>query len=180
VIKKTKMEKIKASLMTIALVLVAIAFIAPSSAVPVGNHDITFLSHSFDGTYSTWTYEVTSGSKPSLSHWDLTWCNEGAIVEVSEKPWEYGTDKHTGITGIKFDKGYNDEQTRIVWFKLRGDFPVDDVLVGTKAGKDNIAYGYVKGPVNCDTPIPEFSTIAIPIASILGLLFFFNYRKRRK
>ena len=28
--------------------------------------------------------------------------------------------------------------------------------------------------------IPEFSTIAIPVASILGLLFFFNYRKRRK
>ena len=30
------------------------------------------------------------------------------------------------------------------------------------------------------TPIPEFSTIAIPIASILGLLFFFNHRKRRE
>ena len=29
-------------------------------------------------------------------------------------------------------------------------------------------------------PIPEFSTIAIPVASILGLLFFFNYRKRRR
>jgi uncharacterized protein YfaS (alpha-2-macroglobulin family) len=28
--------------------------------------------------------------------------------------------------------------------------------------------------------IPEFSSIALPVASILGLLFFFNYRKRRK
>jgi hypothetical protein len=28
--------------------------------------------------------------------------------------------------------------------------------------------------------IPEFSSIAIPIASILGLLFFFNCRKHRK
>lgn len=28
--------------------------------------------------------------------------------------------------------------------------------------------------------IPEFTTIAIPVASILGLLFFFNYRKRRR
>ena len=28
--------------------------------------------------------------------------------------------------------------------------------------------------------IPEFSTIAIPVASILGLLFLFNYRKRRR
>lgn len=28
--------------------------------------------------------------------------------------------------------------------------------------------------------IPEFSTIAIPIAAVLGLLFFFNHRKRRE
>ena len=28
--------------------------------------------------------------------------------------------------------------------------------------------------------VPEFSTIAIPIASILGLLLFFNHRKRRE
>jgi len=29
-------------------------------------------------------------------------------------------------------------------------------------------------------PIPEFSTIAIPVVSILGLLFLFNYRKQRR
>lgn len=29
-------------------------------------------------------------------------------------------------------------------------------------------------------PIPEFSTMAIPVVSILGLLFLFNYRKQRK
>ena len=28
--------------------------------------------------------------------------------------------------------------------------------------------------------IPEFSTIALPVASVLGLLFFFNHRKRKK
>ena len=28
--------------------------------------------------------------------------------------------------------------------------------------------------------IPEFATIAIPVASILGLLFFFNHRKHKK
>lgn len=30
------------------------------------------------------------------------------------------------------------------------------------------------------TAIPEFATIAIPVVSILGLLFFFNYRKHKK
>jgi len=28
--------------------------------------------------------------------------------------------------------------------------------------------------------IPEFTTIAIPVAAILGLLFFYNYRKRKE
>ncbi len=30
------------------------------------------------------------------------------------------------------------------------------------------------------THVPEFTTIAVPVASILGLLFFFNHRKRKK
>ena len=29
-------------------------------------------------------------------------------------------------------------------------------------------------------PIPEYPTISIPVVGILGLLFFFSYRKRRK
>ena len=31
-----------------------------------------------------------------------------------------------------------------------------------------------------NTEIPEFSTIALPVAGILGLMFFFNHRKRRR
>ena len=31
-----------------------------------------------------------------------------------------------------------------------------------------------------DIPIPEFATIAIPVASILGLVLFFNHRKRKR
>ncbi len=38
----------------------------------------------------------------------------------------------------------------------------------------NLRWDYVSQPY-----IPEFSTIAIPVVSILGLLLFFNYRKRR-
>ena len=34
--------------------------------------------------------------------------------------------------------------------------------------------------IDVTTPIPEFTTIAIPAATILGLLFFFNHRKRKK
>ena len=37
----------------------------------------------------------------------------------------------------------------------------------------------VVGDPNPD-PIPEFSTIAIPVASVLGLLFLFSYRRHRR
>ncbi|MBK5191151.1 MAG: PEF-CTERM sorting domain-containing protein [Methanosarcinales archaeon] len=37
----------------------------------------------------------------------------------------------------------------------------------------------VVGDPNPDS-IPEFSTIAIPVASVLGLLFLFNYRRHRR
>lgn len=30
------------------------------------------------------------------------------------------------------------------------------------------------------TNIPEFATISVPVAAIIGLLFFFNYRKRKR
>jgi hypothetical protein len=43
-----------------------------------------------------------------------------------------------------------------------------------------IGGGDLGGYVPPDPEIPEFSTIAIPVASILGLLFFFNYRKRKR
>lgn len=41
--------------------------------------------------------------------------------------------------------------------------------VGTDALDANITVGF--------EAIPEFSSIAIPVAAILGLLFFFNHRK---
>ena len=173
------MKRLNRSVMTVAVVLALIAFVAPSSAVFIGNHDITLIDYDFDGTHSIYTYSVTSGS-PALSHWSLSWCNEEALVGCSEELCRYQeNDPATGVTGIKFDKEYIGDDTRTVSFKLLGEFRQGDVWVGTKAD-GIIAYGYVTGPIKCNEPIPEFSTIAIPIASILGLLFFFNHRKRRK
>ena len=56
--------------------------------------------------------------------------------------------------------------------------------IGTFVSGDWIWGDPVKCMWNCPwsqtTDIPEFATIALPVASILGLLFFFNHRKRRK
>jgi hypothetical protein len=68
--------------------------------------------------------------------------------------------------------GAEDKPVIQIYYKLdddEGDYGlVDNVEVN----------GEVIGGGNEE--IPEFSTIALPAASILGLLFFFNYRKRRK
>lgn len=171
------MKKIIATLMVAVAVL---ALILPVSAVPIGSHDITFVSHTFDGTYSTWTYNVTSGSKPALSHWVITWCNKSALIECSEDcKYVINDPGNTGLTGIKFDKGYSDSESRIVWFKLLGDWPESDmVYVGTKAA-GNIDYGYVKGPVctgptpsptPSPSPSPTSTPTPIPTTTLIGII----------
>ena len=44
----------------------------------------------------------------------------------------------------------------------------------------NYAIAFVPPSHDVTYYVPEFTTIAIPVATILGLLFFFNHRKRRK
>ena len=48
---------------------------------------------------------------------------------------------------------------------------VEDFSYGTWDDAFGSTYG---------TSVPEFATVAIPVATVLGLLFFFNYRKQRK
>ena len=95
-------------------------------------HDIDFVSHTWDGTYSTWTYEVNSGCHPAISHWVIAWCDCDAVHEVSESS-ECKYDEIIGETGIKFDVGYYDGESRTVWFKLEGNWPEGVVPIGTVA-----------------------------------------------
>ncbi len=62
-----------------------------------------------------------------------------------------------------------------------------DVSYGEEEQYTNATQGtsVVVNPDCVDAPpfthaVPEFSTIAIPVASVLGLLFLFNYRRRRR
>ncbi len=48
------------------------------------------------------------------------------------------------------------------------------------ADRDNKAIARNPGSHDVTYNVPEFSTIAIPVAAIFGLLFFFNRRKRGK
>jgi hypothetical protein len=136
---------------------------------------ITFLGWEVVSNGIKFSYQVTSGSKPSLSHWDLYSCRfvEGALVDVSESPYEYKPED----TLLKFDKGYEDGETRTVWFIL--DLDYYSALIGWldyewKAGGDT-GDGRVLGPIcNPDFVIPEtsFGTLGaiIPLMIAAGLL----------
>jgi len=176
------------AILTVAVAALALtALISTVAAVSIGSHDITFVSHTYDSDtcISTWTYTVTSGSSPALSHWVMEWCNVSALVGCSES-CTYGPDpQNTKITGIKFDTGYSNGQTRIVSFTLRGcgDYNEGDREVGTKAG-GNIAYGDVTGPRGFDAdpcaPVPELPTIILLGAGLLTLAGYVGLRRKKK
>ena len=135
----------------------------------IGHHDISFVSHDFDGTYSTWTYNVTSGSGPppgyALSHWVISWCGDCDDVFEASEYYECKDepDPVTGVTGIKFDAEYADDENRTVWFRLVGDYPEGNVYVGTKAGP-SLDYGWITGPL-CE---PAVVTYNLTISSTIG------------
>ena len=176
-------------MMTVAVVLALIAFVAPSSAYSIDNGIVVPDSPTTGQT--TWTFNVKCdvNDPHDISHFVVAWCNEGAVESVTINPdylkeWEYGTftykkPPYYEITGIKVELEKNPPEDISVVIILNGIFGTSgnvDYLI--KAGGIRTR-GEVYGPLACN-PIPEFSTIAIPVATILGLLFFFNRRKQRK
>ena len=182
------MREIKATLIALIVVFLAIAFVSPVSAYTIMNGQVSYDAAKDE---TTWTYDVNCGSsdKYAISHWTVAWCREIAVKEVwvngknlkrdKDPGWDYVTaGKKNKITGIKIDYQVDKGDTVHVVIILSGQYGTTDVDYEIKAGKDN-ALGTVFGPSH-EVPIPEFATIIIPVVAILGLLFFFNYRKQRK
>ena len=88
--------------LTLLLSLSVIVPINRVASVPIGNHEIVFISHTYDEirNVSRWTYLVKSGSHPSISHWvmELGGCiDEDDIVNASEY-YEYMSTSHPDPT----------------------------------------------------------------------------------
>jgi hypothetical protein len=137
--------------LALAIALIGLAFAAVAAdLLQVGEHVFEFrgVTYNSDGT-STWDYTVTSGRKPSLSHWVLEWdpsiLGPGNVVYCSEQH-EVGTDPKTHVYGLKFDGGYRDNESRDVTFTLDGWYEVTSTRVGVKAGKKTEVEGPISGP----------------------------------
>ncbi len=116
----------------------------------VDSHAFAFVGveYSDDGT-STWSYDVTSGRKPALSHWvlqlDPSLFGRTRVVRCSE-PCQVGTDPMTGVYGLKFDGGYRDNESRRVTFTLDRWLASASTSIAAKAGKDVHIGSPIEGP----------------------------------
>ncbi|MCK5145694.1 hypothetical protein KAR48_03000, partial [bacterium] len=113
----------------------------------VAAHTISLVSVVYDpgsGT-TTVTYRLTSGEQPALSHWVFEWCSPGDILG-SNYSYDYGDDPFTGVRGIKYEQGFDDNEVRDVWFRLRGIWPMGSAAVGFKAATST-STTTVSGPV---------------------------------
>ena len=106
--------------------------------------------------------EVIDGNGDPIASADISaTCRGNTLTDVTDSNGRYGVD-FTGICAV--------DDTVVVTATYQG-------CTGTSSGqiKD---YQVVQIAV-IDVVIPEFTTIAVPVAAILGLMFFFNRRKCR-
>lgn len=143
-----------------------------------------------DGTY-LWQYEVTSGTGPAISHWTLTMCENafgsllaGSITGTNAGKIEFvSPDPRTGVTGLKFDEGFDDGESRTITFRLSQDWEPVLTTAKTKSGQQIDSFT-VLAP-SCElrenkTAIPEPGTMELALAVALPLAGVVLYRRRRR
>ena len=113
----------------------------------------------------------------------------GPGEDVSSNPYiEYMTTDYVHFGTREKGEVYNENSA---WdtanFKLAfytyslGTIEIDWVFVRKYVcSEPGVTIGSEEEKEPSQQPIPEFSSIAIPVAAILGLLFLFNYRKQRR
>jgi len=105
----------------------------------------------------------------------------GHTVEIKKKSRGLWRSMGTDVTDSNgsYEIGY----TRVLYKKDTYKMYIDGKEVDTRY-IDNWTYDgwcfITKWSYRWDYQIPEFTNIAIPAAAMLGLLFIFNHRKRRK
>ncbi len=153
------------------LLLPVFAWAKPSH---IGDHYVICVDVKYDypeAGQSTWFYMVESHGPPAISHYVLGLACETILIldagvwdgidpesrisgggqpEPGSFPAQPLRDPTTGVTGLKFDKGFDDIETRYYYFTANGNYAADDIVFAVKAGQQ-ITTGYVTGPSDdCD------------------------------
>ena len=132
-----------------------------TTASTIGGHSVVFMGATYAGTgataTTTFTYQVTSGFSPSISHFDFgnsicSSCFDDAsdFQSVTGGIYEIGTDPIANLCGIKYDFAINGGETKTVSFTLKGTYDIGTITFGVKAGT-NVEYAPICGPA-CVAP----------------------------
>ncbi|NQE44471.1 hypothetical protein C5S31_00430 [ANME-1 cluster archaeon GoMg2] len=121
--------------------------------------------------------------------------NKALVSETADK-YEFAPhgiynyyDVHFNVTTIPIESNpgdtdgdgiFEEGETLSVPIEILPTTPTKVHFDAVGADSDNKAIARNPGSHDVTYNVPEFSTIAIPVAAIFGLLFFFNRRKRRK
>lgn len=161
---------IKFLLIIIALVGFGMG-VQPSYAVIFGpGHEVNFMGVQYDDPatgQSTWFYEVKStGTGPAISHvtFGINTCakilgagkwagptgfNTRYPGQGSPQPGSFPatptTDPTTGITGLKFDEGFDEDETKYYYYTLDGNYKVEPTTMAVKPGNNSYT-GTIDGP----------------------------------
>lgn len=147
----------------IVLFALAVMTASPALAVTVGNDEINFIGVRYNYPTpgeSTWYYQVTSGSRPAISHvlWEL---NLGCLMVTKAGTWDgvnqdslndgagipvIGLDPPTGHTGLKFDQGFQEGETRYYFFTVNGNYLQDENITVVSKGGNGFDQGLIIGP----------------------------------
>ena len=150
---------------------------------PVNGNYFAKLKTDGPGSYTTLTQDVYMSAGTTIEGWAAfdagDYFNDNADVRIFDSstnlvatPW-YSDVSIVGKYG-------NGPWTYWEWTAPAGDTYTLELRVSNAKDSTYDSYALFDYIILTDTEIPEFSTIALPVASILGLLFFFNYRKRRR
>jgi len=138
--------------------------------IDIGGHLVTFRGVEYDYPEpgeSTWFYTVVSDGPPAISHvvfglacdviqildagtWDgadfASLNSGGGHPEPNHFPSAPIWDPTTLVTGMKFNGGFDEGETRHYYFTVNGNYEVDEIAVfAIKAGQ-LVLTGFVPGP----------------------------------
>ena len=107
--------------------------------------------------------------------WPIQWRSMGSAVTDSNGYYEIGRN----VRGYTFVFNENNTYRMLIDNNQVAQQYINDWDYDYGGRCRCISWSFWSYQWDCQM-IPEFSTIALPVASILGLMLFFNYRKRSK
>lgn len=157
-------RKLNGFLSVILIAALLFGSVGIARAVQVGNDTIDFITYRYDFQNlgeSTWYYKVVSGTRPSISHvtfelnldcvnvvdagtWDGT--NLDSLTPGGGMPQLVSPDPTTGITGLKFDRGFNDGETRYYYFTVDRNYARSEVVTVASKGGNDFDTALIEGP----------------------------------